>query len=67
MRRQEALPGHIGPHPRPISSRQRSAGRKAGHRPELREASCHFKVERADLAVNDLERRPEPRDILIVA
>jgi hypothetical protein len=66
MRCQEALPGHLGPHPRPISSRQRSAGRKASRRLDRREASCHFEAEGAEVAVNDLERRPKPGRILIV-
>jgi hypothetical protein len=67
MRCQEALTGYLGPHSRPISSRQRSAGGKAGRRPDRREASCHFEAEGADLAVNDLERRPEPGGVLVVA
>jgi len=66
MRRKEELPGHLGPHPRPISCRQRRAGRKASRRPDRREASCHLEPEWADLAVNDLERRPQSGRILIV-
>jgi hypothetical protein len=67
MRRQEELAGHLGPHPRPLSSRQRSAGGKAGRRIDHREASCNFEPEWADLAVNDLERRPQPGRVLVVA
>jgi hypothetical protein len=66
MLSEEELPGHLGPHPRPISSRQRSAGRKAGRRLDRREASCHLEAERADLTTNDLERPPEPGRVLVV-
>ena len=64
---EEELAGHLGPHPRPLSSGQGSAGRKAGRRIDRREASGHLEAERADLTVNDLERRPEPGRILVVA
>jgi hypothetical protein len=64
---QKELAGHLGPHPRPISSRQRSAGRKAGRRLNRREASCHFEAERVDVTINDLERRSEPGRVLVVA
>jgi len=63
----EKLGGHLGSHPRPISSRQRSAGRKVSRRLDRREASCHFEAERADVPVNDLERRPEPGRTLVIA
>jgi hypothetical protein len=66
MRRKEELAGHLGSDPRPISSWQRSAGRKASRRPDRREASCHLEPEWADLAVYDLERRPQSGRILIV-
>ena len=42
MRSQEEFAGHLGPRPRPVSRRQRSAGGKAGRHPDSREASCHF-------------------------
>ena len=64
---EEELPGHLGPHPRPISSRQRSAGRQAGRRVDRRDASGHLEPERADVAIDDLERRPQPGRILEVA
>jgi hypothetical protein len=67
MCREEELAGDLGPHPRPIGCRQRSAGGKAGRRPELREASCHFEPEGADVAVNDFERCAEPGRVLTVA
>jgi hypothetical protein len=63
----EKVAGHLGPHPRPICSRQRSAGGKAGRRIDHRDAPCHFEPERADLAVNDLERHSEPGRVLVVA
>ncbi len=64
---EEELAGHRGPHPRPVCGRQGSAGGKVGRGPERRVASCHFEPERADLAVNDLEWRPEPGHLLVVA
>ena len=67
MRRKEELPGHLGPHPRPIRGRQRSAGGQAGCRIDRREAPCHFEAERAEIAINDLERRPQPSHVLEVA
>jgi hypothetical protein len=63
---QKELASHFGPHPRPISSRQRSAGRKAGRRLHRCEASCHLEAEWADLTINDLERHPQPSRILKV-
>ena len=67
MRSEEELPGHLGPHPRPISGRQRSAGRQAARRLDRPDAFGDLEAERADVAVNDLERRPEPGRILVVA
>jgi hypothetical protein len=67
MRAEEELPGHLRSHPRPISSRQRSAGGKAGRRLDRREALCHFEAERADISINDLEGDPESRRVLVVA
>ena len=64
---EEELAGHLGPHPRPICSRQRRAGRQAGRRIDRREASGHFEAERADVTINDLERRPQPGRVLEVA
>ena len=62
----EKLAGHLGPHPRPIRSRQRSAGGQPGRRLDRRETSCHFEAEGADLAINDLERHPQPGRVLEV-
>jgi hypothetical protein len=67
MRRQERLPGHVGPHPRPIGSRQRSAGRQAGRAVDGGNAPGDLEPKWADVAVNDLERRPESGHILVVA
>jgi hypothetical protein len=67
MRGQEELPGHLGPHPRPVCGGQGSARRQAGRGLDRREAYCHFEAERADVAINDLERRPEPGRVLVVA
>ena len=64
---EEELPGHRGPHPRPIRSRQRSAGGKAGRRIDRRDASCHLEPERADNTIDDLERRAQLSHLLKVA
>ena len=44
-----------------------SAGRQAGRRIDRRDASCHLEPERADVTVNDLERRAQPGHLLVVA
>jgi hypothetical protein len=64
---QEELAGHLGPNPRPIGSRKRSVGEKADRRLERPDASNHLKAERANIAINDSERRAQPRRILVVA
>ena len=64
---EEKLAGHLGPHPRPISSRQRSASGQPGRRLDRRETSCHFEPERADDTIDDLERPPETGRILQVS
>jgi hypothetical protein len=63
----EKLPGHIGPHPGPISSQQRSAGRKAGRHLDRRVTSRDFEPERADVPINDPEGRSEFGGVLEVA
>jgi hypothetical protein len=63
----EELAGHLGPHPGPVCGRQRCVGGKAGCRVDRRDAFRHFEAERADVAINDLERRPEPGRVLVVA
>ena len=64
---EEELAGHLGPHPRPICGRQRRVGRQAGRRVDRRDASGHLEPERADVAIDDLERRPQPGHFLEVA
>jgi hypothetical protein len=61
MHCKEELAGRLGPYLGPICSRQRRGGGQAGRRIDRREASRHLEPERADLAINDLERRPKPR------
>ena len=51
---QEELPGHLGPHPRPICSRHRRVGRKASCRLDRRDAFRHLEPERADVTIDDL-------------
>ena len=55
----EKLAAHLGPHPRPISSRQRRARRQAGRRLDRRNAPGHLEPKRADDTINDLERHPQ--------
>ena len=57
---EEELPGHLGPHPRPIGSRQRSAGRQAGRAVDRGDAPGDLEPKRADVTVDDLERRSQP-------
>ena len=64
---EEELAGHFGPHLRPLGSEHGSAGRPAGRRIDSGEASCHFEAERADITVNDHERRPKSGPVLVVA
>jgi hypothetical protein len=64
---QEELPGHLGPHPCPICSRQRRVRRQAGCRVDRRDAPGDLEPERADIAVNDLERSSKTDNILEVA
>ena len=64
---QEELAGHLGPHPRPVCSRQGSARGQAGRRIDRPDASGHFEPERADDTINDLERHPQPGHLLEVA
>jgi hypothetical protein len=63
----EGLPCYLSPHPGPICSRQRRARGPAGCRIDCRDAFGHLKPERADIAINDPERDPQPRRILDVA
>jgi hypothetical protein len=64
---QEELPGHLGPHPGPICSRQRGGRPKAGCRIDCRDAFGHLEPVRADVAINDPERSSKTDNILEVA
>jgi hypothetical protein len=60
----EKLPGHLSPHPRPVSRRNRGVGRPSDCRVERRDAVGHLDPKRAQIVVDHLERRPQPRHIL---
>ena len=62
----EELPRHLGPHPRPIRSRQRRVGRQPGRLVERGDAFRHLDPERATTPSTDLERRPQPGHVLEV-
>jgi hypothetical protein len=59
--------GHRGPHSGPIGRRQGSAGGQASCRLDRRDAFGDLEPERADVTIDDLERRPEPGRVLVVA
>ena len=59
--------GYLGPHLRPISSRQRRFRRQAGRGIDRRDAFGHFKPERADVPIEDLERRAQLGHFLEIA
>ena len=61
---QEELPGHLSPHPRPVSRRDRGVGRPSDCGVERRDALGHLDPKRAQIVVDDLERRPQPRHVL---
>ena len=63
----EELAGHLGPHPRPISSRHRGAHRQASCRIDRRDAFRDFQPERADDTIDDLERHAQLGHFLEVA
>ena len=63
----EKLTGHLGPHPRPFSCRQRRVGRKAGCRLDRPDAFRHLEPERADDTIDDLERHAQPGYLLEIA
>jgi hypothetical protein len=64
---EEELPGHVGPHPGTDCSGQGSARRQAGRRLDRPDAFGDLEAERADLTINDPERRPEAGRVLVVA
>jgi hypothetical protein len=60
----EELPGHLSPHLRPVSRRDRGVGRPSDCRVERRDAVGHLDPKRAQIVVDHLERRPQPGHIL---
>ena len=56
---QEELAGHLGPHPRPIGSRQRRVRQQAGRAVDCRDAFGHLKPERADIAIDNPRARKQ--------
>jgi hypothetical protein len=63
---EEELPGHLGPHPGPIGSRQGRVHRKAGCRIDCSDAFRHLQPKRAGDTINDLERHAKLGRILQV-
>ena len=63
----EEFPGHLGPHPRPVGSGQRRVRRHTGRRLDRPEAFADLEAERADVTINDLERRPQPGRVPVIA
>jgi hypothetical protein len=62
----EELSCHLSPHPRPVSRRDRGVGRPSDGGVERGDALGHLEPKRAQIVVDDLERRPQPRHILKV-
>ena len=67
MLSQEELPGHLGPHPRPIRGRQRRVGRQASRRIDRSKASRDLEPKRADDTIDDPERSSKTGRVLEVA
>ena len=63
---EEEFTSHLSPHPGPVSRRDRGVGRPSDGGVERRDASGHLKPKRAKIVVDDLERRPQPRNVLKV-
>jgi hypothetical protein len=66
MRGEKELQGHLSPHPRPVSRRDRGVGRPSDGGVEPRNALGHLDPERDQIVVDDLERHPQPRHTLKV-
>ena len=64
---EEKLAGHLGPRPRPISSRQRRVRRQAGPAVDRGNTFGHLEPERADDTIDDPERRAQLGHCLEVA
>jgi hypothetical protein len=60
----EELPGHLSPHVGPVRRRDRGVGRPSDGGVERRDALGHLDTKRAQVVVDHLERRPQPRHIL---
>jgi hypothetical protein len=54
----EELPGHLSAHPRQVSRRDRGVSRPSDGRVERRDAPGHLDPKRAQIIVDDPERRP---------
>jgi len=63
---EEELPGNLCSHPRPVSCRDRGVGSPSDGGVERRDAFGHLDPKRAQIVVDDLERRPQPRHVLKV-
>jgi hypothetical protein len=55
---EEEFPGHLSAHPRPVSRRDRGVGRPSDGHVERRDALGHLELKRAQIIVDDPERRP---------
>jgi hypothetical protein len=64
---QEEVAGHLGPHPRPISNRQRRGGRQGGRSVDPGNAPGDLEPEWADIAIDNPERSSKTGRVLIVA
>ena len=64
---EEELPGHLGPYPGPVRGRQRCVRGKAGSAVDCGNAPGDLEPERADVAIEDLERRAQLGHFLEVA
>jgi hypothetical protein len=62
----EEIPGHLSPHPGPVSRSNRGVGRRFDGGVERRKALGHLNPKRDQIVVDDLERHPQPRHILKV-
>jgi hypothetical protein len=63
---EEEFPGHLSPHPGPISRRDGGVGRPSDGGIERRDALGHLDPERYQIVVDNPERHPQPRRIVKV-
>jgi hypothetical protein len=59
------LPGYLGPNPRPVSGRDRGVDRLLDRGIKSNDSLGHLDLERRGV-VDDLERCPQPHDVLEV-